>query len=249
MIYRKIGIIGIFVGFLVGSPLFRGSDCHSVFLVHRTEQNPCVYKPLAGCINSKKGVFCMAAGKQVVMFGPPGAGKGTQAAKLVELISVPHISTGDMFRYHIKNDTGLGKTAKEYSNQGKLVPDEVTIAMVRERLSRDDVKEGFLLDGFPRSVPQAEALDKMLPELGLGLDHVVNIAVADEEIKQRLAKRATIEGRADDADASVVQNRLDTYKSQSEPCLEYYRPQGIVRDINGLGTIDEVFDRIKKIFE
>ena len=173
-------------------------------------------------------------GKNVVMFGPPGAGKGTQAAKLKDLLNVPHISTGDMFRYHIKNNTDLGKTATSYSSQGKLVPDDVTIAMVEERLSQDDVKGGFMLDGFPRSVPQAEALEKILDKLGMGLDHVVNISISDEEIKSRLGKRASIEGRADDADASVIQNRIDTYKSQSEPCLGFYKPKGFVRDIDGI---------------
>jgi len=124
----------------------------------------------------------------------------------------------------------------------------VTIAMVKDRLSRADVKGGFLLDGFPRSVPQAEALDKILSELGIKLDHVVNIAVADQEVKDRLAKRASIEGRADDADPKVIENRLNTYKQQSEPCLTYYRPKKIVRDVDGIGSIDDVFGRIKAIF-
>ncbi len=189
------------------------------------------------------------SGKNVVLFGPPGAGKGTQALKLRDLLSVPHISTGDMFRYHIKNDTELGRTSKAYSDKGQLVPDEVTIAMVKERLSRDDVKVGFLLDGFPRSVPQAEALDKILKEIGIKIDHVINIKVSDDEIRGRLAKRATIEGRADDADPKVIQNRIDTYKNQSEPCLTYYRPLGLVQDIDGIGSIDDVFGRIKAIFK
>ena len=189
------------------------------------------------------------AGKNVVLFGPPGAGKGTQAILLKDLLSVPHISTGDMFRENIKGGTELGRLAQEYSSQGKLVPDEVTIAMVRERLGRSDVAGGFLLDGFPRSVPQAEALDALLAESGRALDVVITIAVSDDEVRARLAKRADIEGRADDADPAVIQNRIDTYASQSEPCLGYYRPKGVVREIDGMGTIEEIANRIAALFE
>lgn len=181
----------------------------------------------------------------IVLFGPPGAGKGTQAKKLKEFLSVVHISTGDMFRENIKKQTELGKKAKEYSDQGRLVPDDITIGMVKERLSRKDTEPGFILDGFPRSRPQAAALEKILSEQGRKLSCVVNISIEDEEIVSRLKKRAEIEGRSDDADESVIQSRIDTYKSQSEPCLEFYRPKGIVVDIDGLGTIEEVFEKIK----
>jgi len=188
------------------------------------------------------------SGKNVILFGPPGAGKGTQAVKLRDLLSIPHISTGDMFRYHMKNETELGKTAKAYTSKGQLVPDDITIAMVKDRLTNDDVKSGFLLDGFPRSIPQAEALDRMLKGINVKLSFVINIQVADEDIRERLAKRATIEGRADDADPKVIQNRIDTYKNQSEPCLTYYRPQGIVRDIDGIGSVEDVYARIRSVF-
>ncbi len=186
------------------------------------------------------------SGKNIILFGPPGAGKGTQAVKLVELLQVPHISTGDMFRYHKKNNTELGKKAQEYMDKGTLVPDEITIAMVRERLGRGDVKQGFLLDGFPRSTPQAQALDTILKEHGITLDYVINIAVSDEEILKRLKGRAEIEGRSDDADPAVIKNRINTYKKQSEPCLAYYRPRGLVKDIDGMGGIEEIFERIKR---
>jgi len=183
--------------------------------------------------------------KNYLIFGPPGAGKGTQAVKIAELVEVPHISTGDMFRYHIKNDTDLGKQAKSYSEKGELVPDQVTINMVRERLSREDVDAGFLLDGFPRSVPQAEALGGILKDLDKNINAVINISVTDDEVRARLSKRASIEGRADDADESIIQNRITTYKDQSEPCLSFYRPLSIVQDIDGIGSIEEVFGRIK----
>jgi adenylate kinase len=189
------------------------------------------------------------AKKNILIFGPPGAGKGTQAAKLCEHLGVPHISTGDMFRYHIKNNTDLGKKALEFTNRGALVPDEITIAMVEERLSRPDVKNGFLLDGFPRSVPQAEALAKILSRLKLGVDSIINISITDAEIRVRLAKRAGIEGRKDDSDPAIIQNRIDTYKAQSEPCLTYYRSSGLVQNIDGIGSIDEIFNRIKSIIK
>lgn len=188
------------------------------------------------------------SGKNVILFGPPGAGKGTQALKLRDLLSIPHISTGDMFRHHLKDNTELGHIAKVYTDKGQLVPDELTIAMVKERLSEDDVKNGFLLDGFPRSIPQAEALDRLLKDISIKLNHVINIQVTDDDIRERLAKRATIEGRTDDADPKVIQNRIDTYKNQSEPCLTYYRPQGLVRDIDGVGSVDDVCARIKAVF-
>lgn len=187
--------------------------------------------------------------KNIVLFGPPGAGKGTQAAKLTSLLNIPHISTGDMFRYHIKNQTELGKNAQQYLCKGKLVPSDITIALVRDRLSQDDVKDGFLLDGFPRTVSQAKALDVMLGELGTPLKHVIDIFIPDEIIAKRLTKRATIEDRSDDADPTVIQNRIKVYNDQSKPCIEYYNTRGVARHIDGVGKIDEVFERISELFK
>lgn len=185
--------------------------------------------------------------KHYLIFGPPAAGKGTQAAFLKDHLGVPHVSTGDMFRAHLKGDTDLGKTVKEILAAGKLVPDSVTNQMVAERLAEGDVAEGVLLDGFPRNVTQAAWLDGYLAARGTKLAGVVVLVVPDDELKRRLVGRAEKENRTDDADPEVVQRRIDTYKDQSAPCIEYYREQGLVplHEVDGTGTIEEVTQKIQ----
>jgi len=179
---------------------------------------------------------------RVVFLGPPGAGKGTQAVRIAEKYNVPHISTGDILRAAVKEGTELGKIAKEYMDKGELVPDEIIIGIIKERLSQEDVKEnGFILDGFPRTLPQAEALDKMLEELGMPLDKVIYLNVDDEEIVKRLLAR----GRADDTE-DVIRNRLKVYREQTSPLIDYYTKKGLLVEINGVGDIDEITKKIEE---
>ncbi len=179
---------------------------------------------------------------KVVFLGPPGAGKGTQAVRIAEKYNVPHISTGDILRAAVKEGTELGKLAKEYMDKGELVPDDVIIGIIRERLSQSDVRErGFILDGFPRTLPQAEALDKMLAELNMPLDKVVYLNVDDEEIVKRLLAR----GRADDTE-EVIRNRLEVYRKQTAPLIDYYSEKGILAEIYGVGEIDEITKKIEE---
>ena len=184
--------------------------------------------------------------KTVVLFGPPGCGKGTQAARLEDALGVPHISTGDMFRDHKRRQTDLGKQVQQIMDAGNLVPDSVTNAMVKERLGRDDVAGGALLDGYPRNVGQAKELEGILDGYGRTLGAVVVIDVPDEELKQRLLKRGESSGRADDQDPATIQNRIDTYKEQSEPCIAHYMGHGApIHRIDGVGTVDAVTERIR----
>ena len=185
--------------------------------------------------------------RHFLIFGPPAAGKGTQAHSLKEHLEVPHVSTGDMFRAHLKGETELGRQVKSILASGNLVPDTVTNAMVAERLAEPDTSGGVLLDGFPRNVTQAAWLDGYLAGRGTQLAGVVVLSVPDEELKSRLIGRAEKENRADDANPEVVQHRIDTYRAQSEPCIAYYRGQGLVpvHEVDGVGTIDEVAERIR----
>lgn len=182
-----------------------------------------------------------------LIFGPPAAGKGTQAAAFKEHLGVPHVSTGDMFRAHLSGETDLGRQVKDILASGNLVPDSITNQMVAERLMEEDVEAGVLLDGFPRNVPQAAWLDGYLAARGQRLAGVVVLVVPEDELKARLKGRALDQGRADDADPDVIQNRIDTYRAQSEPCLGYYKDQGLVpvHEVDGVGSIDEVRERIK----
>jgi adenylate kinase len=203
--------------------------------------------------------------------GPPGAGKGTQAEKLVELYQIPHISTGDMFRKAQKEGTELGLKAKSYMDQGQLVPDEVTVGIVKERLAEDDCKGGFLLDGFPRTVQQADALDGILVELDLALDRVVNIEVDKAFLVDRLTGRRVcracgatfhvtnkapkVEGVCDkcggelyqrnDDKVETVSNRLDVYAAQTAPLIEYYQSKGIMSSIDGSKSMEDVLADIR----
>ena len=177
---------------------------------------------------------------RTILLGPPGAGKGTQAVKIVEKYGIPHISTGDIFRENIKNGTELGKKAQEYMNRGELVPDELVVEIATDRLLKDDCKEGFLLDGFPRTTEQAMALDRMLAAAGEEVTSVVSIMIPDAMIRERIHHRATIEGRADDVRDETINNRIATYHNQTEPLVDYYSKAGKYNEVDGTGTIEEV---------
>lgn len=202
----------------------------------------------------------------IILMGLPGAGKGTQASEIVKKFPIPHISTGDMFRKAIKDETDLGKEAKSYMDRGELVPDEVTVGIVKERISEDDAKKGFLLDGFPRTIDQAEALNSIMAELDRNIDAVINIEVPEEELMNRLTCRRIcencgttyhlvfnppkVEGICDldggklyqreDDNPETVSNRLKVNVKQSKPILEYYDNKGVLKNIDGSKDIEEV---------
>lgn len=211
----------------------------------------------------------------IILMGLPGAGKGTQADSIVEKYDTPHISTGDMFRAAISEGTELGLKAKSYMDQGALVPDEVTIGIVRERLSKPDCENGFLLDGFPRTVPQAEALDELLAEMGRKIEHVINIEVDPEELVKRLTGRRIckvcgtsyhlqfnppkVEGVCDkdggelyqreDDNPETVKNRLEVNMTQTAPLLDFYKATGVLSNINGQQDIQNVFKDLDVILQ
>ena len=185
---------------------------------------------------------------RMVLLGPPGAGKGTQAARISERLNIPAISTGDIFRKNIAEGTELGKAAKSYIDKGEYVPNEVTNGLVHDRLHWDDAVEGFLLDGYPRTLDQVEELERMLSADGLSLDVAVEITADTEEIVKRLLKRATEQNRADDTEP-VIRHRLEVYHQQTEPVATYYVDQDLLEVVDGSGTVDEVTDRIFAILD
>jgi adenylate kinase len=210
----------------------------------------------------------------IVLFGPPGSGKGTQAKMLAEKYNIPHISTGDILRDNLKNKTKLGLEAKSYMDKGELVPDDVLIGIIKDRLSQPDCASGFLLDGYPRTVPQADALNRILNEMEKKLDVVLNINVPDEELIKRLSGRRMCtcgasyhvlfnppkqEGicdlcgnrlyHRDDDKEEAIMNRLDVYKSQTQPLIDYYTKDGMMVTVNGTVSISEVFDEICRVLD
>lgn len=180
---------------------------------------------------------------RIIILGPPGAGKGTQATAIAESRSIPAISTGDIFRYNIKNETELGLQVKEILASGGYVPDEVTNAIVRDRLSHDDAQVGFLLDGYPRTPGQVEALDEMLSEQGVSLDVVLELTVDTDEVVQRLLQRAQDQGRTDDSE-EVIRERMAIYTEETAPLAAIYRERGMLRQVDGMGSVEEVQARI-----
>jgi adenylate kinase len=175
----------------------------------------------------------------LVLMGAPGAGKGTQAKKLEAELGLPHVSTGDLFRYNLKNETELGKLAQTYINKGELVPDDVTIAMVRDRLAQEDCQQGAILDGFPRNPAQADALENLLAEFGGEISVVPYIYADQDELVGRLLKRAEIEGRADDNE-ETIRARMVVFEKQTQPLLDYYQEKGLLVKVNGAQSIDDV---------
>lgn len=212
---------------------------------------------------------------RLILLGPPGAGKGTQAANIVSKYNLPHISTGDIFRANIKQGTELGKRAKEYMDKGELVPDSLVVELVEDRLSKDDTQVGFMLDGFPRTIYQAEALDEVLGNMGTSIDHVINIVVdpsvlVERAVGRRICKNcgatyhvkfnpSQVEGVCDkcsgelyqrsDDNEETVSNRIEVYTNETAPLVNYYEKLDKVRTIDGLQDIDKVFSDIEKVLK
>lgn len=180
----------------------------------------------------------------IVLFGPPGAGKGTQSERLIEKYGLVHLSTGDVFRSNIKGETELGLLAKSYIDKGALVPDEVTINMLRSEVLKHETPKGFIFDGFPRTNAQATALDEFLTSLDTQISVMLALDVEEEELRERLKKRAEVSGRPDDANPEVIQNRINVYKSETAPVKAFYEAQDKFISINGIGSIDEISERL-----
>jgi len=179
----------------------------------------------------------------LVFLGPPGSGKGTQAIRVAEKLNIVHLSTGDMLREAVKNSTELGKKAEAFMQKGELVPDELIIGMIEDKVTSGDLSQGFILDGFPRTIPQAESLKQMFDNNKIALNKAVLLTVSDEEIIKRIKGRAEQEGRADDTE-DVARNRLDVYRKQTAPIVDFYRKESILTEVKGEDTMDNVFNAI-----
>ena len=185
----------------------------------------------------------------LVLFGKPGAGKGTQAAFLKDKYNLVHISTGDIFRFNIKNETKLGKLAQSYIEKGDLVPDEVTIQMLQEEVEKNPNAEGFLFDGFPRTIAQAEALDAFLSSKGMRIHGTLALEANDEVLIKRIVERGKVSGRADDQDEEKIKNRFVEYNEKTAPLIAYYKAQGKYHAVDGIGTVEEITVRLSKAID
>jgi len=180
----------------------------------------------------------------LILFGPPGSGKGTQAAKLVETFGLVQISTGDLFRYEIGNQTPLGTKAKAYMDKGELVPDEITVGMLKNKVNANSDANGFIFDGFPRTIEQAKALDTFLAERNEQIDQLIELVVSEDEIVKRIRLRGETSGRPDDQDDAIIRNRITVYRKNTSPVAEFYAEQNKSHRIEGTGTVDEIFERL-----